>query len=171
MKKSNVLLNSKILKFAQVHLIGSDGKSVGVVASKYALDIAEEEGLDAFVVSANVSPPICKILDYHKFKYEEDKRSKASLKSKQQTKEIKISPRIHIHDLEVCAKRGMKFLEHGDKVKLSCILKQREQEYPNIGFEKINFILEYLSDCGQVESEPTLVTKAQITTMIVPRKK
>lgn len=171
MRNSNILLNSKILRFAQVHLINSEGKSIGIVSSKEALLLAEEEGLDLFAVSTSVNPPVCKIVDYHKYKYEEDKKAKAASKPKQQTKEIKISPRIHIHDLEVCIKRGKKFLEHGDKVKISCILKQREQEHPNVGFDKINTMLEAMQDVCQIESEPTLATRALITTTLIPRKK
>jgi len=168
-KKPQILLNERVLKLREVHLIDSLGKSLGVVNTREALKIAKEEEFDLFVVSLNTNPPVAKIIDYGHMKYEEDKKAKANQKHKQETKEVKISPRIAQHDLNTFIKRAIKFLEHGDKVKLTCVFKSREIEHPELGKEKIQLFLDSIADHGQSEGEPTLLGKL-MSIMVNPKK-
>jgi translation initiation factor IF-3 len=102
-------------------------------------------------------------------KYEEQKRERANHKPKQDTKEIKVSPRIQKHDIETFVKRAIKFLEHGDKVKVTCVFKQRELEHPELGLAKIKTVLEELNEYCVYEGEPTL--QGKIMSIIVNPKK
>jgi translation initiation factor IF-3 len=168
-KKPQVFLNERVLKFRDVLVINSDGQSLGVMGSRKALDIAQNQGLDLFLVSPNSNPIVCKILDYGKHKYEEDKKLSASHKPKQETKEIKISPRIQQHDLNTFINRAIKFLQHGDKVKVTCVFKAREIEHPQLGYDKIVSVLEAIEFVGLPEDEPVLLGK-MMSVMVNPKK-
>jgi len=170
MKKTFVFLNEKVLRFSNALVIGSDNKSLGIIATRKALEIAKSEGLDLFVVNSNSNPVVCKIVDYGKMKYEEDVRERANHKIKQETKEIKISPRIQQNDLNTFIKRAVKFLEHGDKVKITCVFKHRELEHPELGLNKIEIMLRSLEDFCLYDTKPTLVGKLMSIT-INPKKK
>ena len=159
-KKPQIFLNEKVLKFRDILVIGPDGHTLGVMQSRKALEQAQNEGLDLMVVNQFATPVVCKILDYGKFKYLENKREQANQKPKQETKEIKVSPKIQLHDIITFVNRAKKFLEHGDKVKVTCVFKSREIEHPEIGLGKINIVLDMLKECGIVEGEPNLKGKA-----------
>lgn len=169
MKKPQILLNERTLRFKELHVIGSDNKFVGVMNSRDALKMAQDEDLDLFIVSSTTNPPVAKILDYGQMKYAQDKREKANQKHKQDTKEIKISIRIQQHDMDVFIKRAIKFLEHGDKVKLTCVYKSREIEHADLGFVKIKSMLESLNNYCVYDGEPVLSGK--ILSIIVSPKK
>lgn len=170
MKKTFILLNEKVLKFREALVIGSDGKPLGVINTREALNIAKNEGLDLFAVNTNVSPVVCKIVDYGRMKYEEDKRERANHKAKQETKEIKISPRIQQNDLNTFTKRAIEFLEHNDKVKITCVFKHRELEHSELGLNKIEIMLKNLEDHCSYEGKPILNGKYMSIT-INPKKK
>lgn len=169
-KKPQILLNEKTLWIKDMQVIGSDGKPIGRMSAKEALAIAKDEGLDLFVVSTSVVPPIAKIVDYGHMKYEQDKRERQNSKPKQEVKEVRLSPRIQKHDIDTLVKRAIKFLQHGDKVKINCIFKQREIEHSELGLDKINLMLEDLKDYGAADAKPTLVFK-QMFVIVSPIKK
>jgi translation initiation factor IF-3 len=169
-KKPQVFRNEKVLKFREVHVINADNKSLGVMSARSALNLAREQELDLLVVSLNVEPPICKILDYGKMKYTENKQSKANQKPKQDLKEIKIHPFIQQHDIDTFLKRAVKFLETGDKVKITCTFKARELSRTNIGLEKIQSMIDSLVELGTPENEPTLQGKNMFV-LLAPKKK
>jgi translation initiation factor IF-3 len=167
-KKPQIFLNEKALKFRDVLVIDSNGNTLGVMQTKRALDIAKNDGLDLFVVNQFANPVVCKILDYGKYKYQEDKRQQANQKPKQTVKEVKLSPRIQLHDIETFAKSSNKFLAHGDKVKITCVFKSREVEHPEIGLAKIMTLLDLIKDSGFTEEEPVLKGKL-MTVMVSPK--
>jgi len=137
-----------------VRLILADGETAGVVTLSEALRIAEQSGLDLVEISPNAEPPVCKVLDLGKFKYEQQKR-KAEAKKKQkivELKEIKVSPNIDTHDYDVKLKSATRFLEDGNKVKFSLKFKGREIAYQQMGYElmqKIGTDLELLAKIEQ----------------------
>jgi translation initiation factor IF-3 len=162
MKKQYVFLNEKVLKWREALVIDSSGSSLGVLPTRKALDLAKNEGLDLFAVNTNISPIVCKIVDYGQMKYEEQKRE-------QDTKEIKVSPRIQKNDIDTFVKRAKKFLEHGDKVKVTCVFRNRELEHSELGLEKIKIVLNELSDYCTYEGQPIL--QGKIMSIIVSPKK
>ena len=137
-----------------MRLILADGETAGVVTLSEALRIAEQSGLDLVEISPNAEPPVCKVLDLGKFKYEQQKR-KAEAKKKQkivELKEIKVSPNIDTHDDDVKLKSATRFLEDGNKVKFSLKFKGREIAYQQMGYElmqKIGTDLELLAKIEQ----------------------
>ena len=169
MKKTQNFLNEKALKFRELHIINSDGKSLGTMQTRQALTLAKEQGLDLFVISPTATPPIAKILDYGQMQYTEAKRARANHKPKQELKEVKISPRIQQHDLDTFTNRAIKFLQHGDKVKTTCVFKSREIEHPELGLDKLKIMLEALLPYGTTENEPVL--QGKIMSVIVTQVK
>jgi translation initiation factor IF-3 len=169
MKRQIVFLNEKVLKFREALVIDHNGKSLGQMPTKIALNIAKNEGLDLFAVNVNSNPIVCKIVNYGQMKYEEQKREKANHKPKQDTKEIKISPRIQKHDIDTFVKRAKKFLEHGDKVKITCVFKNRELEHPELGLKKINEFLELIDEMCMYEGTPVLQGKL-MSILVNPKK-
>ena len=142
----------------EVRLIDVDGTMLGIVSGKEAQRIAEEKKLDVVKISPNANPPVCKILDYGKYKYELQKREKEA-KKKQKTmevKEVRLSPYIESHDLGVKANNAAKFLKAGDKVKVSLRFKGREKDYTQIGVNVMHKMLEILGDACSVEKKPEL---------------
>lgn len=131
---------------------------VGVMSKKDALKLAEERNLDLVNVSPNAKPPVCKILDYGKYKYEMQKRAKDAKKKQKtmQIKEIRLSTFIEKHDVEVKAKTASKFLEKGDKVKVSLRFRGRERDYVDKGMEVMNHFAEIVSEIADVEKKPKL---------------
>ena len=170
MRKIQIILNERILKFKEVLVIDSNGKTLGNMPTKQALEGAKSQGLDLYLVSQNTPVPVCRIVDYGQMKYEEDKRARANHKPKQDLKEVKISPRIQQHDLDTFSKRAIKFLEHGDKVKVTCVFKAREIAYPHLGEDKMNILLGTLTEHGNVEGTPVLQGKL-MSVLVSPIKR
>jgi translation initiation factor IF-3 len=130
----------------------------GIVSLDEALAIAEEADLDLVNISPNADPPVCKILDYGKYRYEQQKKEKNAKKNQRVTdiKEIRLSASIETHDIEVKAKSARKFLQDGDKVKVSLRFRGREMGYTQLGFDAMNRFAEMVSDVGEVEKEPKM---------------
>ncbi len=139
-----------------VRLIDENGEMQGVVPVYKALKLAEEAGLDLVEVSPNAVPPVCKILDYGKYKYEQQKKAAEARKNQKivDIKEIKIRPGIEDHDYDVKMRNARRFLEAGDKVKVTMRFKGREMSHQHIGMDLLKRMREDLSDVGKVEMEP-----------------
>ena len=132
---NKVWINEEI-KATEVRVIDENGEQLGIMLRDEALDIAQEKDLDLVNVSPNAKPPVCKILDYGKFKYDQQKREKEARKKQKtiQVKEIRLSAAIEEHDIDVKAKRACKFLEAGDKVKVTLRFRGRERSHKEVAY-------------------------------------
>jgi len=149
-------VNERVLRFRDVRVIGAEGEQLGIMQSRQALNQARELGLDLVMVSPTAQPPVCKILDYGKYKYQEQKLKSEKKSKQQEVKGIKISPRIAEHDLGFLLKNAIKFLEEGHKVKITCQFRAREITHPELGRKKLEYMAEQAKDLAVVERAPTL---------------
>ena len=129
------------------------------MSSREALAIAEEQNLDLVLMSPNAEPPVCKIIDYGKFKFDQAKKLKEQRKAQKTVdiKEIQLSMTIEKHDIDVKAKHAQKFLSNGDKVKVSIRMKGRQQARPEMGIEVMNTFFEVIKDFGVIEKAPEIM--------------
>ena len=143
----------------KVRLIGTNNEQLGIMSSKEALAIAEEQNLDLVLMSPNAEPPVCKIIDYGKFKFDQAKKLKEQRKAQKtvEIKEIQLSMTIEKHDIDVKAKHAQKFLSSGDKVKVSIRMKGRQQARPEMGIEVMNTFFEVIKDFGVIEKAPEIM--------------
>lgn len=155
----------------EVRLIDEEGEMRGVVSLDEALAAADEAGLDLVNISPNADPPVCKILDYGKYRYEQQKKEKTAKKNQKVTeiKEIRLSASIENHDIEVKAKAARKFLADGDKVKVSLRFRGREMGYTQLGFDAMNRFAELVSEEGEVEKEPKMEGR-RMNMFLAPKK-
>ncbi|MGD2133330.1 MAG: translation initiation factor IF-3 [Maricaulaceae bacterium] len=154
----------------RVLLIDDSGEKQGEMPTDAALDAAREAGLDLVEVAPNADPPVCKILDFGKLKYQEQKK-KSEAKKKQKTvdvKEVKMRPNIDVHDYEVKAKAMRRFFEEGDKVKVTLRFRGREMAHPERGTDILNRVKEEFNAIAKVEFEPKLEGR-QMTMVMAPR--
>lgn len=167
--KQDFLINEEI-KFEQVQVITEEGEKLGIMSSKEAKKIAEEKELDLVLVAPGVNPPVCKILDYSKFKFEMIKKAKEAKKKQKvvDIKEIRLSPNIDKHDMQVKAKNAVKFLASGDKVKVSMRFRGRELNFMNQGKQIMLDFKDMIGDC-QIEKEPKAEGKSLIM-FLAPQK-
>ena len=167
-KESGPRTNEQITA-SEVRVISSTGAQLGIISIREALNHAEDEGFDLVEVSPDASPPVCKIIDYGKLKYKEQK-SKKEAKKKQKTievKEIKMRPGIDTHDYQVKVKALTKFIGGGNKVKVSMRFRGREMEHQNLGFNLLKKLTEEVSEIAKVEVGPKGEGK-QIMMLLVP---
>ncbi|WP_191285907.1 translation initiation factor IF-3 [Aliiroseovarius zhejiangensis] len=160
------------IKAPEIRLIGADGENVGVVTPAQALVMAEDAGLDLVEISPNANPPVCKIMDFGKFKYEQQKRESEARK-KQKTidvKEVKFRPNTDTHDYDVKMRNVFKFLEGGDKVKVTLRFRGREMAHQNLGRELLERVAEDVKEIGKVENMPKMEGR-QMVMMIGPVSK
>ncbi len=147
--------NEKI-RALDVQVIGSDGGNLGILQLSKAIEIAKKEGLDLIEISPNANPPVCKIMDMGKYKY--DLQKKANLAKKKQKvvslKEIKLRPGTETHDYNFKIKNAKKFITKGDKVKFTVKFRGREMQHTELGKELMNRIIEETKDVAKVESQP-----------------
>jgi translation initiation factor IF-3 len=148
----------------QVRLVAEDGSMVGVVTTREAISMAADVGLDLVEVSPNATPPVCKILDLGKFKYEEQKRKNEARKKQKviEVKEIKLRPGIDIHDYEVKMRSIHRFLEEGDKVKVTMRFRGREMAHQEIGVKVLDRVKADLDEIAKVESQPRMEGRQMI---------
>ncbi|MEG1344738.1 MAG: translation initiation factor IF-3 [Clostridia bacterium] len=167
--KQNFLVNNEI-KFAEVQVIEGNGEMLGKMSTKKAIELAEEKGMDLVLVSPNTDVPVCKILDYSKYKFEMAKKTKEAKKKQKivELKEIRLSPNIDKHDLEVKAKNAKKFLAAGNKVKVSMRFRGRELNFVNQGREIMKNFQEILED-SQIDKEAKMEGK-NLTMFLSPSK-
>ena len=150
-------------------MIGAEGENVGVVTPSRGLDMAEEAGLDLVEISPNAAPPVCKIMDFGKFKYEQQKRESEARK-KQKTieiKEVKFRPNTDRNDYDIKMRNVFKFLENGDKVKITMRFRGREMAHQNLGRELLHRVADDVQEHGKVENMPKLEGR-QMVMMIGP---
>ena len=136
-----------------IRLIDADGEQVGVVSVAEGIDLADEAGLDLVEISPNASPPVCKILDYGKYKYEAQKKANEARK-KQKTidvKEVKFRPNTDTHDYDVKMRNVLRFLEGGDKVKVTLRFRGREMAHQNLGRELLERVAEDVKEVGKID--------------------
>ena len=155
---------------SEVRVISSTGAQLGIISIREALNHAEDEGYDLVEVSPDAKPPVCKIIDYGKLKYKEQK-SKKEAKKKQKTievKEIKMRPGIDTHDYQVKVKALKKFISGGNKVKVSMRFRGREMEHQNLGLDLLKKLTEEVSEYAKVEVPPKSEGK-QIMIILVPQ--
>ncbi|KFI31082.1 translation initiation factor IF-3 [Haematobacter massiliensis] len=158
------------IRAPEIRLIGAEGENVGVVTPARALALAQEAGLDLVEISPNATPPVCKIMDFGKFKYENQKRE-AEARKKQKTievKEIKFRPGTDTHDYDVKMRSVLKFLEGGDKVKVTLRFRGREMAHQQLGMELLNRVAADVAEVGKVENMPKLEGR-QMVMMIGPK--
>ena len=150
-------INDKI-RAPEIRLIGADGENVGVVSPARAMEMAAEAGLDLVEISPNAAPPVCKIMDFGKYKYETQKREAEARKKQKiiEIKEIKFRPNTDTHDYEVKMRSVFKFLEGGDKVKVTLRFRGREMAHQNLGRELLERVAEDTKEVGKVENFPRL---------------
>jgi translation initiation factor IF-3 len=155
-----------------VRVIDENGNQLGIILVQEARRIAENRGYDLIEISPNANPPVCKLLDYGKFRYEQMKKEKLQRKHQQQTqvKEIRLHPNTDDHDFEYKARHVRRFLEDGNKVKATVIFKGREITYQDQGKDILQRLLEKVEDITKVEQEPKMEGRSMIM-MLAPDKK
>lgn len=156
-KEDPTRVNDRITA-AEVRVVDAEGEMRGVMSVDAAIALAEEAGLDLVEVSPNAKPPVCKVLDYGKYKYEQQKKASEARK-KQKTvdvKEVKIRPGIEEHDYQVKLRNARKFLENGDKVKVTMRFRGREMAHQDIGMDVLKRMIEDVADVGKVDLQPKM---------------
>jgi translation initiation factor IF-3 len=157
------------IRTSNVRLIGSDGKQIGIVPLSKALKLAEEEDLDLVEIAPNASPPVCKIIDYGKYKYQQIKKEKENKKSQHlvKIKEIKFKPNIDKHDFLTKEKHIKEFIEKGYKVRISLFFRGREMLHVDLGKKVLQTLIDDLKDISVVEAPIKLMGK-NMSTMLAP---
>jgi len=145
-----------MIRISPVRVIDEDGNQIGIMSNEEALDMARERGLDLVEIAPKAKPPVCKIIDYGKYKYEKNKKAKQAKKKQQVThlKEIKLSTKIEEHDVNFKMNHAEKFLNNKDKVKFTIKFRGREMQHQEIGYELLDDIKERFKDISFVEKEP-----------------
>jgi translation initiation factor IF-3 len=158
------------IRIPEIRVIDPEGEQLGVMATQEALKIAEERGLDLVEIAPNSRPPVCKIMDFGKFKYEQSKKARES-KRKQHTthlKEIKIRPKIEEHDLQFKLRNAEKFLNERDKVKITIVFRGREMEHIDMGRKILDRIVNQFTNIAIIEKDAVQVGK-MISMILGPR--
>lgn len=152
-------------------MIGADGQQLGIMPVEEALAAAEAQGLDLVEVAPSARPPVVRIMDYGKYKYEQARKAREARKKQHQiqVKEVKFRPGIEPHDFEFKVRHARRFLMEGNKVKATMMFRGRQVAHPEFGREVLNRVAEALADVGRVESEPTM--EARTMTMVLAPKR
>jgi translation initiation factor IF-3 len=156
------------IRISPVRLIGVNGEQLGVVPTSQAMDLAREAQLDLVEVAANERPPVCKILDYGKFRYQQSHKKTKTKVHQQKLKEIRVRPKTGEHDVDTKINQARKFLEHNDKVLVNVLFRGRELQHIEEGRRIIDGILEKLVDVAKVEKPPSMEGK-RMTAMLAPK--
>ena len=162
--KQELPINGQIRE-KEVQLIGANGEKLGVMSTRDALEKAEEENLDLVLVSPNAKPAVCKIMNYGKYKFEQAKKEKEAKKKQKvlEVKELRVTPNIEEHDFEFKSKNARKFLEDGNKVKITVRFRGREVNNSKAGENVLNKFIEKLEDVATVEKQPKLEGRNMFT--------
>jgi translation initiation factor IF-3 len=169
-ERDSTRINERI-RVPEVRLIDEDGEQVGIIPTPEALERARERELDLVEVSPTSKPPVCRILDYSKYKYEQEQKAKAARKHQQQTnvREIKLRPKIAQHDYETKRGHVERFLKNHDKVKVTIMFRGREQSHPERGRMLLDRLLEDVSEIGVLE-QPPLQEGRNMTMLLGPAR-
>lgn len=158
------------IRISPIRLIGANGEQLGLVPTAQALEQAREAGLDLVEVAADERPPVCKILDYGKMRFENSQKNNKGGKVRQQKlKEIRVRPKTGDHDVDTKVAKARKFLEHNDKVQVTVLFRGREMQHQQEGRRVLDSVLEKLAGAGTVERAPTMDGK-KMTVLIMPNK-
>jgi len=168
-RQPQVRVNYRI-RVPEVRVIGSDGTQLGIMTSQEAIRKAQEEAMDLVEVNPKADPPVCKIMDFGKFKYEEKKRANEARKKQNvvEIKEVKVRPKTDEHDLDTKVRHIKRFLEEGNKAKLTVRFRGREITHPEKGREVLDEIVQALEGLVVVESNPSMEGKA-MTMLLAPK--
>ena len=167
---SNVHQINEEIRDSEIRLISATGEQLGIMSAAQAQHIADEQGLDLVKISPQATPPVCKIIDYGKYRFEQSKREKEARKNQKtiDIKEIRLSLNIDVNDFNTKVKQAQKFLEGGDKVKVSVRFRGREMAHPELGTTLMQRFTESVADYGTVEKQPKLEGRSM--TMFVTSK-
>jgi translation initiation factor IF-3 len=154
-ERDTTRINDRI-RVPEVRLIGDDGQQIGVVKRDEALAYARERDLDLVEIAPEAKPPVCRVLDYSKYKYEQEQKRKQARKHQQQVtvREMKLRPKIATHDYETKKGHVLRFLKQNDKVKVTIMFRGREQAHPERGEALLRKLADELSEFGTIEQEP-----------------
>ena len=168
----NMLINDQI-KAREVLVIGPNGEQVGVKPIQDARTLASYASLDLVLISPNANPPVCKVMDYNKFRYEKQKKAKEALKKQKanmsELKEYRLSPVIDVGDFETKLRNATKYLEKGDRIKLTIRFKGRQMAHTELGKEVLERFADRVKDYADIEQKPKLDGRT-MTMLLVPRK-
>jgi translation initiation factor IF-3 len=156
------------IRISPVRLIGVQGEQLGVIPTSQALEMAREAQLDLVEVAPNERPPVCKIMDYGKFRYQQSRKGTKTKPHQQKLKEIRVRPKTGEHDIDVKIGQARRFLEHRDKVLLNVLFRGRELQHIEEGRRIIEGMLEKLLDVAKVEKPPSMEGK-RMTAMLAPK--
>ena len=171
--KNNDYLVNEAIRFPKVLVIDSNGNALGVKDRREALQLAKESNLDLFCISPQATPPVCKILDFGKYRYQLEKKKKENEKKQkamiQDLKQIQLSPVIDTHDIQTKCRHAIGFLKDGDKVKVVVRFKGRQMAHPEVGEEVMNRFIAMVGDAAVVEKKPVMDGRNLMATL-APKK-
>ncbi len=158
---TELMINEQI-RDKEVRLIDADGTQLGIVSGKEALRLADEKKMDLAKISPTAKPPVCKIMDYSKYKFDQAKKEKEARKKQKniEIKELRLSPNIDTHDIEVKVKKAIEFLQKGDKVKVTVRFRGREMSHTEIASKILHEFAESVSDYGVIEKPPKMEARS-----------
>ena len=170
MRDTGPRINERI-RAPEIRLIGAEGENLEVVTPERAMELADEAGLDLVEISPNATPPVCKIMDYGKYKYEQQKRESEARKKQKtiEVKEVKFRPNTDTNDYDVKMRNVTRFLEAGDKVKITLRFRGREMAHQNLGRELLERVADDIQELGKIENMPKMEGR-QMVMMIGPAK-
>jgi translation initiation factor IF-3 len=159
------------IRISPVRVIAPDGEQLGILPIERAQEIADEQGLDLVEVAPLARPPVCRIMDYGKFKYEEQRQAREARKKQHhvQLKEVKMRPGIEEHDFDFKIRHARRFLEEGNKVKLTMMFRGRQMAHPEFGRQVLDRVTGALQDVSKVESQPMMEGRS-MTMVLAPLK-
>lgn len=170
---SKTYLINESIRVREVRLIDVEGKQVGIVPTRKALQMAQEANLDLVTVAPNAKPPVCRIMDYGKFKFEQQKKEKEAKKKQRvmNVKEVRFSPNIDEHDYHTKMRNVLKFLKKGDKVKCSIRFRGRQISHADMGREVLLRLAEDASEVGEVEKQPKMEGRSMVMFLVPTTEK
>ena len=168
MKEAKQRINEQI-RFSPLRVIGENGEQLGVLERDEAMRRAEEAGLDLVEVAPEARPPVCRIMDYGKFKYRQSKRTQGGKHHEVHMKEVRIRPKTEAHDREVKVRRARAFLEKGDKVTVNMLFRGREMAHLDYAEQNMKVFVEQLMDVAKVERGPIRLGRRMIL-ILIPKK-
>jgi translation initiation factor IF-3 len=157
------------IRISPIRVIGPEGEQLGLMPTSQALEKAREAGLDLVEVAADERPPVCKILDYGKMRFENSQKGGKNKVRQQKLKEIRVRPKTGEHDIDTKVNQARKFLEHNDKVQVTVLFRGREMQHQQEGRRVLDMVLEKLADAGKVERPPSMDGR-KMTVLLMPVK-